>query len=48
MLLGYFASTDGKRSHLKLKLPAKGPEEEALDKQALQLIKGVLHKALDE
>jgi hypothetical protein len=48
MLLGYFASTDGKRSHLKLKLPAKRPEEEALDKQVLQFIKGVLHKALDE
>jgi hypothetical protein len=48
MLLGYFASTDGKRSNLKLKLPAKRPEEEALDRQVLQFIKGVLHKALDE
>jgi hypothetical protein len=47
LLLGYFESTDVKRSHLKLKFPAKRPEQEALDKQVFQFIKGVLHKALD-
>jgi hypothetical protein len=48
MLLGYFTSTDGKRSHKKFKLPPKGPEDEALNKQVFQFIRGVLHKALDE
>jgi hypothetical protein len=47
MLLGYFASTDGNRSHLKLGFPPRSPEQELLDKQILQFIKGVLHKALD-
>jgi hypothetical protein len=47
LLLGYFDSTDRKRSHLKLKFPPRSPEQEALDKQVLQFIKGVLHKALD-
>jgi hypothetical protein len=48
MLLGYFASTDEKRSHRKFKLPPERPQDEALNKQAFQFIKGVLHHALDE
>ena len=47
LLLGYFDSTDRKRSHLKLKFPPRSPEQELLDKQVLQFIKGVSHKALD-
>jgi hypothetical protein len=47
LLLGYFDLTDGKRSYLKFKLPAKRSEQELLDKQVLQFTKGVLHQALD-
>jgi hypothetical protein len=48
MLFGYFASTDEKRSHRKFKLPPERPQDEALNKQAFQFIKGVLHQALDQ
>ncbi|MGD0444936.1 MAG: hypothetical protein ABSA39_13465 [Edaphobacter sp.] len=47
MLLGYFVSSDEKRSHRKLKLPPERPEDEALNKQAFQFIRSVLHRALD-
>jgi hypothetical protein len=48
MLLGYFESTDVKRSHKKFKFPPERPEDEALNQQVFQFIKGVLHKALDK
>jgi hypothetical protein len=48
MLLGYFVSTEEKRFHKKFKFPPERPEDEALNRQAFQFIKGVLHKALDE
>jgi hypothetical protein len=47
LLLCYFDFTDVKRLHLKFKFPARGPEQELLDKQVLEFTKGVLHKALD-